>query len=325
MQVHHFNTDKPGKDQPQIPLKDEKLDHALTQVTVNDDCTRLVTADTAGRLKLWDISKVNWLKDGDKMSSNMREVWFIKAHKSTVNQIVIVETYRKQPLSDSEGFLLSCGNDCNIVLHRLTTGQKVGQFGQSTWNIKDVSGLRRRPNFDRDWLIAKKEIWFKFFWQKIQEAAKKGLITIPEGNDENSQEQLKQMKKRSYFDKVKMKQLGFVDSEGEGSLNDPTSDNEIVDADDFISEEEDDESISKDFKGKAMGGTSSTYKKDGEKGSKKNQVDEDGYSKRIQERHDPEKTHDKFKKLWSRYQNQLKTDKIKERFEHEQQNTRQTR
>ena len=83
---------------------------------------RLVTADTAGRLKLWDISKVNWLKDGDKMSSNMREVWFIKAHKSTVNQIVIVETFRKWPLSDSEGFLLSCGNDCNIVLHRLTTG-----------------------------------------------------------------------------------------------------------------------------------------------------------------------------------------------------------
>ena len=56
------------------------------------------------------------------MSSNMREVWFIKAHKSTVNQIVIVETFRIWPLSDSEGFLLSCGNDCNIVLHRLTTG-----------------------------------------------------------------------------------------------------------------------------------------------------------------------------------------------------------
>jgi len=39
-----------------------------------------VTADTAGRLKLWDASKVDFRKDGkdgSDMSSRMREIWFI--------------------------------------------------------------------------------------------------------------------------------------------------------------------------------------------------------------------------------------------------------
>lgn len=46
-----------------------KVNHAegdaLTQVTVNEDCTRMITSDSAGRLKLWDISKVDWRQDRD--------------------------------------------------------------------------------------------------------------------------------------------------------------------------------------------------------------------------------------------------------------------
>lgn len=105
-----------------------KVNHAeedaLTQITVNSDCSRMVTADTTGRLKLWDITNVDWHKDGDNMAKNMREIWFIQAHKSTVNTLAIVETFKEHPLSDS--FVLSAGNDCNILLFRLSNGQKVG-------------------------------------------------------------------------------------------------------------------------------------------------------------------------------------------------------
>lgn len=117
----------------------------------------------------------------------------------------------------------------------------MGQFGQSTWNISDISGLKRRPNFDREWLKAKREIWLKFFWERIEEAIRKGLITIPAESEQKTQgESKKNLFKRSSFDNEKMKQLGFVDSEGEGSLNDPNSDHDIVDVDDFQSDDDDD-------------------------------------------------------------------------------------
>lgn len=58
-----------------------KINHAegdaLTQVTVNEDSTRMITSDSAGRLKLWDISQVEWRHDRDNQFSKMREIWFI--------------------------------------------------------------------------------------------------------------------------------------------------------------------------------------------------------------------------------------------------------
>ena len=41
---------------------------ALTAVTVDSEGTRMITSDTAGRLQLWDISKVDWNNDGDNIS-----------------------------------------------------------------------------------------------------------------------------------------------------------------------------------------------------------------------------------------------------------------
>lgn len=79
----------------------------------------------------------------------MRELWFIQAHRQLINSLSIVETFKDKPLSDT--FVLSCGNDCNILLHRMSNGQKVGQFGQSTWNIYDMSSVRRKPHYVRDW------------------------------------------------------------------------------------------------------------------------------------------------------------------------------
>jgi len=106
-------------------------DDSLTQITFDTDCTRMITADTSGRLKLWDISKVKWRqteeevknKDANKVDdlsliSAMRDIWFIQAHKSLVNSLAIVETYS----AVSDCFVLSAGNDCNILLHRLSNG-----------------------------------------------------------------------------------------------------------------------------------------------------------------------------------------------------------
>lgn len=53
---------------------------ALTMIAVNEDCDRLLTADSKGRLKLWDTSKVDFRKDSDPLSK-MRVIWFISAHK----------------------------------------------------------------------------------------------------------------------------------------------------------------------------------------------------------------------------------------------------
>jgi hypothetical protein len=233
-----------------------KVNHAhgdaLTQVTVNLDCTRLVTADTAGRLKLWDISNVDWRKDGDNMISKMHEIWFIQAHKSTVNSVAIVETFKEHPLSDIDGFLLSSGNDCNILLHRLSNGQKVGQFGQSTWNIYDMSTVKRRPIYERKWFDSKKEIWKKFVKERIEEAKRKGLI------DEFFKLNHK------ITEKDELKRLGFVNKDGEGSLEDPNSENENIDHEDFYSDEEADNG--KKYKGTKLGGVnySKASKNDGD-------------------------------------------------------------
>jgi hypothetical protein len=104
-------------------MKVNHAEDALTAITTNSDCTKLISTDTAGRIKLWDISNVNFRKDTDP-SSKMREIWFIQAHKALINQVTIVETFKDTPTSDS--FILSCGGDSNILIHRLSTGQKVG-------------------------------------------------------------------------------------------------------------------------------------------------------------------------------------------------------
>ena len=100
---------------------------ALTALCVNSDASSMVTTDSAGRIKLFDVTNTNWLKDGNDMSQNMRVKWFIQAHKQLINSVRIVETFRHEANSDQ--FILTAGNDCNILLHRLKNGQKVGQFG----------------------------------------------------------------------------------------------------------------------------------------------------------------------------------------------------
>jgi hypothetical protein len=63
----------------------------------------MVTADSAGRIKMWDVSSVQWKEENKEkkeeliinwdMSKNMRVKWFIVAHKALINSIKLVETY----------------------------------------------------------------------------------------------------------------------------------------------------------------------------------------------------------------------------------------
>lgn len=63
------------------PIFKMKVNHAegdaLTMIAVNIDCDRLVTTDTAGRMKLWDISKADFRNEKSDPLSKIREMWFI--------------------------------------------------------------------------------------------------------------------------------------------------------------------------------------------------------------------------------------------------------
>ena len=121
---------------------------------MNTDSTnnKIVTADTQGRLKLIDITRVDFKRDQDP-SKKIRVVWFINAHRMCVNQVSVVEQKEESEDEDDEEeqsasqsasenaipdeprvewpdqFVLSCSDDCNILLHRLSNGVKIGQFG----------------------------------------------------------------------------------------------------------------------------------------------------------------------------------------------------
>jgi hypothetical protein len=78
-------------------------------------------------------------------------------------------------------FVLSCSKDCNILLHRLSNGVKIGQFGQDAfWNIFDMSQYDPkvvRPNYVREWFKDKKNAWKKMIEVRIAKAKKESLIS----------------------------------------------------------------------------------------------------------------------------------------------------
>lgn len=125
-------------------------DDNLTAMAVTEDNEYVITGDTQGQIKLWDISKVD-LED-QSTDKYFLEIYFIAAHRSMINQISVVEEFDGVI---SERLIISASHDCNINLHRLTNGVKIGQFGQSTaWNLKDMSVYdKKRPNYVRQWYL----------------------------------------------------------------------------------------------------------------------------------------------------------------------------
>lgn len=155
--------------------------------------------------------------------------------------------------------------------------------------------------------MVRKNHWKKFVEERLIEAKAKGII-----------DQFFKLNPR-IVERDELKKLGFTGSDGEGSLEDPKSDNAgEIDVEEFFSDEEDD---AKKFKGKRLGGT---FRKDekvgrnGADGDKRGVVNEEGYYLKVL-KHEPDE------KRWNDLKKKLVTYKphaIKERFEQELQNNR---
>lgn len=121
----------------------------MSAVACTKDNNFIVTGDTSGQLKLWDISEVNLLDQNTE--NKFIEKYFIIAHRAVINGIQIVEESNIK----TDKFIITCSNDNNINLHRLSNGVFIGQFGQSNgWNIHDMSPYeKRKPRYVREWYL----------------------------------------------------------------------------------------------------------------------------------------------------------------------------
>jgi WD40 repeat protein len=109
---------------------------SLSAIAVTKDNNTMVTGDTSGQMKVWDITKVDFNDPEQTTEKYFLEKFFIIAHRSVINTIQIVDDKRIQ----SDKFIITASNDHNINLHRLSNGVYIGQFGQSKgWNIHDMT------------------------------------------------------------------------------------------------------------------------------------------------------------------------------------------
>ena len=128
----------------------------------------MVTGDTAGQLKCWDLTKTDLKKD-ENPRANMRDQWFIIAHRRIINSIQLCESF-----PDSDIFVISSSGDCNIMLHRLSNGVKIGHLGQETfWNIYDMTPFDRvRPKYVQEWFNERRDKFKVYVSNKLVEMEK---------------------------------------------------------------------------------------------------------------------------------------------------------
>ena len=98
-------------------------DDHLTCVAFSIDNDIMVTCDTSGQMKLWDISEVDL--DDQSTKNFFIEKYFIIAHRAMINTVEIVE----EKIPHGKKLIMSASNDNNIHLHLLDTGAYIGYFG----------------------------------------------------------------------------------------------------------------------------------------------------------------------------------------------------
>jgi WD40 repeat protein len=75
-----------GGKQPSFKFNCKHPDEdGLTALSVTKDNNIIVTGDTSGQIKMWDISQVDF--DDQSTEKKFIEKYFIIAHKSTINSI----------------------------------------------------------------------------------------------------------------------------------------------------------------------------------------------------------------------------------------------
>lgn len=97
----------------------------------------MITYDSAGYFKLWDISH---LKRGNANEDAVKELLYIRAHKSEITCADFMHI-------DSKKFIITGSRDRNLNLYTLD-GIQIGIFGKWFWKLKDVSTYRKKtPRF----------------------------------------------------------------------------------------------------------------------------------------------------------------------------------
>ena len=172
----------------------------LTGVAVTLANDRFVTVDTSGRIKMHNIGDMDF-RTGTKeeIDSKIGNPWFVNAHRREINSVEIVEQKNEEDIESSESgeeielpeglekeerqpwpdiFILTAGADYDILLHRLSTGVRIGQFGQEDyWNIFDMTPYDKvRPRYVREWLKLKKEKWLGLINARIDEMRAQGRL-----------------------------------------------------------------------------------------------------------------------------------------------------
>lgn len=170
----------------------------LTGIAITTDNKNFVTTDTSGRIKMFDCSRItDWRKEKDH-ASKIRTMYFINAHRALISSVECVEKRSEEEEANDESsdegdfegipkepyqpwpdkFILTSSQDSNILLHRLSNGVLVGQFGQEAyWNIYDLTPYQGvMPNYERNWFKQQKDNWRGKMTEVISKAKDQGLI-----------------------------------------------------------------------------------------------------------------------------------------------------
>jgi len=111
---------------------------------------------------MFNFSRVDFrsLETREQKLAKISDPWFINAHRKMITSIEIIEQSDETFEEDSDdenielpeglapeekvewpdSFVLSAGQDWDILLHRLSNGVRIGQFAQDElWNIYDMT------------------------------------------------------------------------------------------------------------------------------------------------------------------------------------------
>ena len=111
---------------------------SIVSLCLSDDCKRLMTADSIGCVKVWDLSDLNFeLHAFDKVEGmEAVELAHWRAHSSSVSSVQYVSV---EGLTSS--FWLTAGSD-NAVHLWSSDGTHVGIFGTDAWKLNDPATWR---------------------------------------------------------------------------------------------------------------------------------------------------------------------------------------
>jgi WD40 repeat protein len=122
--IRFWDFDVTGARQPVFTFygNHEKLD-SLSTIATTEDNDYLVTGDTAGCMKMWDLT--NFKFRVDYTSDKIVDRWFIQAHRRVINCLQIVEMSNPET-GRAQKFIVSSSNDHNIHLTRFEDGLHIG-------------------------------------------------------------------------------------------------------------------------------------------------------------------------------------------------------